>query len=72
MRLCGITRGLTIIAIALAVGYAYLLEVRAPYWPVWPIEWRTVAELGFLVCILAALIAAIIAAHCPDLHNHGS
>ena len=66
MRLCPTARGLTIITLPLVVGYAYLLEVRAPCWPVWPIEWRTVAELDFLVCIILSLIAVIIAAHCSD------
>jgi len=37
--------------------------------PVWPIEWRTVGELGVMVCALAARAPAVVAAHCPDLHD---
>lgn len=66
MRLCLIARGLTVAPIALLVGYGYVLEVHALYWPVWPIEWRTVAELGFLVCAFVALVSAVLAAQYPD------
>ncbi|HIH03991.1 MAG TPA: hypothetical protein HA263_09145 [Methanoregulaceae archaeon] len=45
------------------VWYTYLLEVRGPYWPVWPIEWRAVGELGFLVCALIAPVSAVIPSH---------
>jgi hypothetical protein len=72
MRLCVITRGLAIISIALMVGYAYLLEVRGPYWPVYPIEWRAVGELGLLTTALISLIAGVVAAHCPEWHSRGS
>ena len=54
---------LTVLSIALLVGYGYLLEVRAPYWPVWPHSWRTVAELGFLVTAFVALVSAGLAGH---------
>ena len=69
MRLCRIARDLTIISIALMVGYAYLLAVRRPYWPVWPIEWRAIGELGFLVCALIAPVSAVNAAHCLEWHG---
>ena len=69
MRLCAAARALTVISIAPMVGYAYLLEVRGPFWPVWPIEWRAVGELGFLVCVLIAPVSAVIAAHCPEWHG---
>ena len=63
MRLSAVTRMLTVLLIALLVGYGYLLEVRAPCWPVWPIEWRTVAEFGFLVTAFAAMVSAGLAGH---------
>ena len=66
MRWSAIARGLTVISIALMVGYAYVVEAWGPYWPVWPIEWRTVYELGFMVCASTALVSAGIAAHCAD------
>ena len=63
MRLSAVTRMLTILSIALLVGYGYMLEVRALYWPVWPIEWQTVAEFGFLVSAFVALVLAGLAGH---------
>lgn len=69
MRLCGVLRGLTIAALALVVAYGYLLEVRAPCWPVWPVELRAVAEFAFLVVILIALVTAVLTAHCTDLNS---
>ena len=66
MRLCAAARALTVISIALMVGYAYEVGVWGPYWPVWPIEWRTVGELGVMVCAISALVSVVIAAHCPD------
>lgn len=36
--------------------------VIAPIWPVRPIEWRTVAEPGYLVSVFAVLISAVVAA----------
>ena len=54
---------LTVLSIALLVGYGYLLEVRAPYWPIWPIEWRAVAEFGFLVSAFVALVSAGLTGH---------
>lgn len=63
MRLSAVTRLLTALSIALLVGYGYLLEVRAPCWPVWPIDLRPVAEFGFLVTALVALVSAGLAGH---------
>ncbi len=63
MRLSAVTRMLTILSIALLVGYGYMLEVRALYWPVWPIEWQTVAEFGFLVSAFVTLVSAGLAGH---------
>ena len=63
MRWTPVVRSLPVAAIALLVGYGYLLEVRAPCWPVWPIEWRTVGELGLLVTALVALVSAGLAGH---------
>ncbi|MEN6518680.1 MAG: hypothetical protein ABFC38_10865 [Methanospirillum sp.] len=67
MRLCVIARALTVVSIALLVSYAYEVGVRGPYWPVMPHSWRTVGELGLMACAFAALVSAVIAAHCPDL-----
>ena len=72
MRLCAIARGLTVISIALMVGYAYLLEVRGPHWPVWPIEWRAVGEPGFMLWARAAPFSTGIAAHGPGCTAWGS
>jgi hypothetical protein len=69
MRLCLAARALTLISIALMVAYAYVLEVRGPYWPVWPHSWRTIAELGVMVYAVAAPVSAVLAAHRPDLHD---
>ena len=66
MRLSAIARGLTVISIALMVGYAYEVGVWGPYWPVRPIEWQAVGEMGFTVCAFTALVSTDIAAHCPD------
>ncbi len=63
MRWTPFVRSLPVAAIALLVGYGYLLEVRAPFWPIWPIEWRPVAELGFLVTAVVALVSAGLAGH---------
>jgi hypothetical protein len=63
--LCAAARVLALAAIALMIGYAYAIEAVSPYWPVWPHSWRTVAELGFLASALAALVSAVVAAHCP-------
>lgn len=63
MRLSAVTRTLTALSIALLVGYGYLLEVRAPCWPVWPIDLRPVAEFGFLVTAVVALVSAGLAGH---------
>ena len=63
MRLSAVTRMLTVLSIALLVGYGYLLEVRAPCWPVWPIDLRPVAEFGFLVTAVVALVSAGLAGH---------
>jgi hypothetical protein len=72
MRLCLIARGLTFVSIALMVGYAFEVEVWGPYWPVWPHSWRTVGELGLMVCAFTTLVSAVVAAHCPDLHDSES
>ena len=63
MRLCAAARALTVVSIALMVGYAYEVEVWGPYWPVWPIEWQTVAEFGFLVSAFVALVLAGLTGH---------
>lgn len=72
MRLCTAARALAVVSIALMVGYAYEVGVWGPCWPVRPVEWRTVGELGFLVCAITAVVSAIIAAHCPEWHGRGS
>ncbi|MEN6342196.1 MAG: hypothetical protein ABFC89_06500 [Methanospirillum sp.] len=63
MRWSLIARSLPVAAVVPLVGYAYAVEVVSPYWPVYPIEWRVVAELGFLVSAFAVLISAVLAAH---------
>ena len=63
MRWTPVVRSLPVAAIALLVGYGYLLEVRAPCWPVWPIDLRPVAEFGLLVTAVVALVSAGLAGH---------
>jgi hypothetical protein len=63
MRWSLIARALPVAAIVPLVGYAYAIEYVSPYWPVYPIEWRFVADLGFLVSAFAVLISAALAAH---------
>ena len=63
MRWSLIARALPVAAAVPLVGYAYAVEVVSPYWPVYPIEWRTVAELGVLASAFAVLVAAGLAAH---------
>jgi hypothetical protein len=62
---CPVARILPVVAIALPIGYACANEVVSPYGAVWPIEWRTVAELRSLASAFAVLVSAVIAAHCP-------
>lgn len=63
MRWSLIAHSLPVAAIVPLIGYAYAVEVVSPFWPVYPIEWRVVAELGFLASAFAVLISAGLAAH---------
>lgn len=63
MRWTLIARALPAAAVVPLLGYAYAVEVVSPYWPVYPIGWRVVAELGLLASAFAVLVAAGLAAH---------
>ena len=63
MRWTLVARSLPVAAVVPLIGYAYAVEVVSPYWPVYPIEWRAVAELGFLASAFIVLISADLAAH---------
>ena len=72
MRWSLVARCLPAAAIVPLIGYAYAIEYVSPYWPVYPIEWRVVAELGFLASAFAVLVAAVLAARCDVRTGPGS